>query len=107
VSNVELPTRENADRCVSVCSINTHQGISRWGDIVQDVAKGLEVVDFVPLGHIEEFNSIAILTHSPSAFRIGKTKFCPGIFGFVLCVLHTSKLKLIAYKHNTFFLPKV
>jgi hypothetical protein len=24
-----------------------------------------------------------------------------------LCVLHTSKLKLIAYKHNTFFLPKV
>lgn len=101
MGKVKFPIGENASLRIAVSSVNGEEGISARRDIIESISTHLEVVDFVPLGHIEEVESVAILADSPSAFRYCKTKFSRGLLGFGFVVTHRGLLHFATDSVNT------
>jgi hypothetical protein len=58
--------------------VNGEQRNARRSDIVQNVANGFQVVNFISLLRIQQIQAVAILIHSPTSFSI-----CQRIFHYV------------------------
>lgn len=70
VNCVPLAVGKYADRCPAVARVKREQGDPARRDIFQDKPAGLEVVDFVPLREVKEFEAVAVVPDPPSFFCI-------------------------------------